>query len=233
MRDQIYTNGTYLSNNPGWGERDAFYKTDFIEYLLKKNNICPTSVIDVGCGTGGALRNLQTRFPGIQELKGYDISADAINIARQKATPGIHFFNADILKEKDTYAELVLVLDVFEHVRDFYSMLEQLKKHGGHFIFHIPLDLCCRSLLKPHILFQQRESVGHIHYFSKDMVIWMLEDSGYRIIDWQYSKSAIDRFAPTSPKQWIKKTLRKISFSIHRELSVNLWGGFSMMILAK
>jgi hypothetical protein len=100
-------------------------------------------------------------------------------------------------------------------------------------MFHIPLDLSCRTILKPHILLQQRESVGHIHYFSKELVQWMLKDTGYEIIDWMYTKPMLDLKPPGTFKRRIKKILRNASFSINKDLSAKLWGSYSMMILAK
>jgi hypothetical protein len=100
-------------------------------------------------------------------------------------------------------------------------------------VFHIPLDLCCRTLLKPHVLMQQREAVGHIHYFSKEMVLWMLKDTGYEVMDWRYTKSMLDLLPQSSLKNKLKKTLRHLSFSLDEEKSVKYWGGYSMMILAK
>ena len=122
---------------------------------------------------------------------------------------------------------------VFEHVKDYYSMLGQLRNKSDYFIFHIPLDISWRTILKPHVLLQQREGVGHIHYFSKEMAEWMLKDSGYSIIDWEYSASLSDRGLDVSLKGKIKKILRKLSYAINKNISVKLWGGYSMMILAK
>jgi hypothetical protein len=100
-------------------------------------------------------------------------------------------------------------------------------------VFHIPLDVSARTIMKPHVLLQQRQSVGHIHYFSKEMAIWALQDTGYDIIDWVYTKPVVDVTRADSFKRFIKKTLRNISFAINKEWSVKKWGGYSLMILTK
>ena len=87
--------------------------------------------------------------------------------------------------------------------------------------------------MKPHVLLQQRQSVGHIHYYSKEMAEWALQDTGYAIVDWVYTKPVVDINKPDSFKRFIKKTLRNISFSINKDWSAKKWGGYSMMILAK
>ena len=82
-------------------------------------------------------------------------------------------------------------------------------------------------------MFLQRQSVGHLHYFSKEMVEWMLKDTGYEIADWFYTKAEIDLEKPKSLKSFLKKYLRRFSYAINKDLSAHLWGGYSMMIYAK
>ena len=126
-----------------------------------------------------------------------------------------------------------MIIDVVEHVDDFYEFLRRLKTKGRNFVFHVPLDLSCRTIMKPHVLLQQRQSVGHIHYFTKEIVEWALKDTGFEIIDWVYTKPIVDIDSADSPKRWIKKILRNLSFAINKDWSVKKWGGYSMMILAK
>jgi len=232
MQDNMYTDGRYLRRNPGWGLEDAPFKAAFINGLLRRNDIHPEEIIEIGCGSGAILEIL-SKNKEVALLKGYDISPQAINIANRIHSDKIKFYNEDILQMNGYHTDLLLVIDVFEHVNDFYTMLRRIRKRSTHFIFHIPLDLSCRTLFKPHVLLQQREAVGHIHYFSRDMVEWMLKDAGFTIIDWMYTGSESDRGLDRSVKGKIKKVLRKISFLISRDLSAKLWGGYSMMILAK
>jgi len=232
MQDNMYTDGRYLRRNPGWGLEDAPFKAAFINGLLRRNDIHPEEIIEIGCGSGAILEIL-SKNKEVALLKGYDISPQAINIANRIHSDKIKFYNEDILQMNGYHTDLLLVIDVFEHVNDFYTMLRRIRKRSTHFIFHIPLDLSCRTLFKPQVLLQQREAVGHIHYFSRDMVEWMLKDAGFTIIDWMYTGSESDRGLDRSVKGKIKKVLRKISFLISRDLSAKLWGGYSMMILAK
>jgi hypothetical protein len=166
-------------------------------------------------------------------LAGYYISPQAITLPKKKQNDRISFYNEDFFQISTPSSDLLLVIDVLEHVDNFYQFLRLLKPRSSYFIFHVPLDLCCRSLLKPHILLQQRSAVGHIHYFSREMVLWFLKDTGFEIIDWVYTKPLIDIHPPDSMKRRVKKILRNMSFSLGKDLSAKLWGGYSMMILAK
>jgi len=150
--------------------------------LLKRNKLSPKQVIEVGCGAGENLVELLKKNNGIEELAGYDISPQAIDLAAKKATDKISFFNEDITVKKNIQADLMLVIDVVEHVDDYYGFLRKLKSKSDFFVFHIPLDLSCRTVMKPHVLLQQRQSVGHIHYYTKEMVVGALQYTGYASI---------------------------------------------------
>jgi SAM-dependent methyltransferase len=231
--NDLYTSGEYYKNNPDWDIADAKWKTDVIFRLLQKNNIKVTQVAEVGCGAGENLVELSKRDTEIKTLTGFDISPQAIALAKKKSTEKISFYNEDFTANETLKADLLLVIDVVEHVDDYYGFLRKLKSKSDYFVFHIPIDVSARTIMKPHVLLQQRQSVGHIHYFTKEMAIWALQDTGYDIIDWVYTKPVVDVNRADSFKRFIKKILRNISFAFNKEWSVKKWGGYSLMILTK
>jgi SAM-dependent methyltransferase len=190
-------------------------------------------VIEVGCGAGANLAELAKKDSNIASLTGFDISPQAIGLAAKYATEKIRFQNADFLETATEKADLLLVIDVLEHVDDFYGFLRKLKDRSRYFVFHIPLDLCCRTVMKPHVLLQQRQSVGHIHYYTKETAMWALTDTGYEILDWMYTKPVVDVKPADSVKRWVKKYLRNLSFAVNKDASAKLWGGYSVMLLAR
>lgn len=232
--ERFYKEGGYLAANPEWDESDSEWKGTMIADLLKKNAIQFNSLTEVGCGAGGIVAFLAEKFAG-KEITGYDISPQAIAIASKKAAASqhLHFYNADYLNEPGNNTDVLLMADVLEHVPDYYAFLNKLRGKSCQFVFHIPLDVSCRTVLKPHILMQQRKDVGHIHYFTEEYVWWMLADCGYKVKDWHYTKPLIDFKPPGSVKQAIKKILRAVSYSISEKWSVRLWGGYSLLILAE
>jgi SAM-dependent methyltransferase len=232
-RTDIYRNGEYFTKHPDWDAEDAVWKVAWIKKLLDKNDIRFEEVADIGCGAGKVLEGLQDLYPSVKSFTGYDISPQAIELAKQIQHPHISFLNEDFTSAEYLHTHLLLTIDVLEHVADYYGFLEKLKGKSNYFIFHIPLDLCCRTILKPHVLLQQRESVGHIHYFSKEMVMWMLQDTGYEVIDWFYTKPLTDLLPQSSIKNKLKKSLRNISFSVNPGRTAHYWGNYSIMILAK
>jgi SAM-dependent methyltransferase len=229
--EQRYTDGDYLRQNPGWSLEDAEWKAGMVAGLLKASKVQFNSATEIGCGAGGVIHCLQQHYPDAV-FSGYDISPQAIALAKPFEQEKLHFYNEDFLQNETAKEDLVLVIDVVEHVPDFYGFLTKLKEKGRQFVFHIPLDMSCRTLLKPHVLQQQRQSVGHIHYFTKEQVWWALQDCGYTIRQWQYTKPRIDIDKPDSFKRAVKKVLRNFSFGISKNRSVKLWGGYSVLITA-
>lgn len=231
--NDIYINGTYLKNNPSWGIEDAAWKAKLIQKLLIKNKIEPKEITEIGCGAGGILEALSKNFRKDICYDGYDISPQAISLAKKKQTEKLKFFNENFITGNNISTDLLLIIDVIEHTGDYYGFLEKLKNRSNHFVFHIPLDLSCRMVLKPHILLQQRESVGHIHYFTKEMVLWFLKDTGFEIIDWFYTRPVTDVKPEKGFRRAVKRILRNLSYKLNEDLSAKLWGSYSMMILAK
>jgi len=234
QESNIYINGEYFENNPTWDIEDSPWKANIINAIIERNRISFNDIVEVGCGAGGILTCLSEKNPHIQTLKGFDISPQAIMLAEKRKSERVNFYLDDFINNNlSTNVDVVLVIDVLEHISDYYGFLEKLKHKAKYFVFHIPLDLSCRTILKPHIMLQQRESVGHLHYFSEEMVWWFLKDSGFLIIDWEYTKPITDIKKSGSLKQYIKKKLRNFSYGINKKISVKLWGGYSLMILAK
>jgi len=60
------------------------------------------------------------------------------------------------------------------------------------FIFHIPLDLSASSVLRKKPLINTRRKVGHLHFYTKDLAIETLIDSGYKVIEWGYTGASLN-----------------------------------------
>lgn len=44
--------------------------------------------------------------------------------------------------------DVLLILDVSEHVRDPFSFLENSRRHANNFVFHVPLDLGASAIIR-------------------------------------------------------------------------------------
>jgi len=170
MQD-IYTEGTYLINNPTWHEEDSPWKAKKIIQIIKRNNLKPSTICEIRCGAGDILRQLLENLDKDIQYSGYEISSQAYKLCQQKQTKNLVFYLKDLLKENGLNFDIVMAVDVFEHVEDYFGFLRQLKTKGTYYIFHIPLDISVLSVLRGWPFITARKSVGHIHYFTKDTAL--------------------------------------------------------------
>src|SRR5216110_590468 len=165
MAVDAYKNGEYLEKNPGWHIEESPWKVKQILRMLNKQNLTPQTICEVGCGAGEVLNGLQTQLPTESVLWGYDISPQAIAFCTPKANERLHFKLADLLQEQNVFFELLLMLDVVEHLEDCFCFLRALKPKGRYKIFHFPLDISVQTVIRPDGLLHIRNAYGHIHYY--------------------------------------------------------------------
>lgn len=225
----IYNDQTYLDNNPTWHEEDSFFKASKIIALLKKNNIEFETVCDVGCGAGEILIQLHKEFPSLKKLTGLEISNDIFSIAKAKETGTIYFELKDI-KDVDENFDLTLVIDVIEHLENYFSFLETIHSKSYYTIFHIPLDMSIWSLFREQMLIESKNRVGHIHNFTENFIINIIESKGFTVIDKLYTEPG---FKHITSKQKIINGLRKFIFKINQRFCTKTLGGYSIMLLTK
>ncbi len=228
MTDEFYSSqgSEYLANTPTWHVEDSPSKAAKILSLIAKNDIPVSSIIEVGCGAGGILKCLSEMLPTSEKLSGYDIAPDAISLCAGKESERLHYYCEDPFSKSETF-DLLLAIDVVEHVDDYFGFIRKCKDKAAYKIIKVPLELSVRSiLLNQH--FKNRKRVGHIHYFSKDSFLLTLQDCGLEIIDYQYHSGPIDsRTAKFS-------RLRSFLFNVsNKDIFVRLTGGYGLFVLAK
>ncbi len=166
------------------------------------------------------------------ELNGYEISPQAFDICKQKQKERLTFYLNDLLEVEEAYFELLLCIDVFEHVEDYINFLKKLKTKSQYFVFHIPLDMSVLSVLRTQPILQARSKVGHLHYFSKETALCTLEDCGYKVIDQFYTAGALE-LKSKSFKTSMAKLPRYLFHKVNSDFSVHVLGGYSLMVLAQ
>lgn len=231
MGQTIYESGAYLESNPGWHEADAPYKAEWIASILRRNRLQPATVVEVGSGSGEILVRLRP-FLADAMLSGYDISSNAHAIAAPKQAPGLTFHHADFHRVETPSVDLLMAIDVFEHVEDYFGFIRGLRSRAEWKLFHIPLDLSVQGLLRGKPLLYSRQVVGHLHYFCKDTALATLRDCGLEIVDWNYTHGAEDlpgRKLRTRLLNFPRKAMR----ALNEDFAVRVMGGASMMVLAR
>src|SRR3979490_80928 len=134
----IYTDDTYLGKNPLWHADESPFKVKHILRMVKKHHLQPRTICEVGCGAGEVLRLLQQNIHDPCRFWGYDISPQAMLLCKNRTNDHLQFKLADLTREEGAFFDLLLVLDVFEHVEDYFGFLDRIRAKGDLKIFHIP-----------------------------------------------------------------------------------------------
>jgi 2-polyprenyl-3-methyl-5-hydroxy-6-metoxy-1,4-benzoquinol methylase len=226
----IYNSGRYRESNPTWHEEDSAWKADHVLAMLRRHDLAPQTVCEIGCGVGGVVRALAERMPGVA-FTGYDISRAAIEVAQAQARAGTAFFCGDAFDGTARF-DLALALDVFEHVPDYLGFLERMRGKARHKIYHIPLDMNVQAVLRQTPILHARAKVGHLHYFSKETALATLRDSGHEVVDWFYTASAIECGERTLMRR-IAALPRRAAFAVAPDMAARILGGFSLMVLCR
>ena len=134
----IYRDGSYLKNNPSWHVEESPFKVRQIRRMMKQQNLAPKTVCDVGCGAGLVLAELQPHLPSDCVCWGYDVSPGALAMSARRGNKNLRFRLFDIRKDQcDTFFDLLLMLDVFEHVEDYIGLVRSGRKRSRNcFTFH-------------------------------------------------------------------------------------------------
>jgi 2-polyprenyl-3-methyl-5-hydroxy-6-metoxy-1,4-benzoquinol methylase len=224
-----------------WLEQSAKARSDAIQYLLSKNLLIPESVLDLGCGTGSLLRELQKRKVGVS-YTAIDYSEDALEYLRNNSE-GIETIKADLNVDKihsDKSYDLTLLIHVLQHLKKpdqfLKSVLEQVD--FSYLIIEAPLEKLMLNELPRLLNWRGKNPAGSMSFFSKKSLVQLVESNGLEIIasyryapvysletvqllkdrydlsDSQYAKKKISSHYLPKYLGWIKKYLHYAHYSL-------------------
>jgi 2-polyprenyl-3-methyl-5-hydroxy-6-metoxy-1,4-benzoquinol methylase len=162
-------------------------RTDIIEFLPSKID----SVLEVGCGVGMTLNWLKKKFHCHQTI-GVEINTEAANEARSRVDivhcGDIETIEIDVPEQS---IDLILCLDVLEHLKDPWSIVSRLKpmlrKNGiliacipntRNFHVSIPLLFCGEWNYTDDNLLDKT----HLRFFTRQTAIKLFEDADFEIV---------------------------------------------------
>jgi SAM-dependent methyltransferase len=228
----IYRDGTYLKYNPSWHVEESPFKVRQIRRMMARQNLAPNSVCDVGCGAGLVLSELQQYLPMGCICWGYDVAPAALAMCAKISNSHLRFRACDVRNQEcDQFFDLLLMLDVFEHVEDYMGLVRGVRPKAKLKLFHIPLDLSVQAVLRKNGLLRRRDHHAHLHYFTKETALRTLSDVGYKLIDYFYTPRCIDLGDLLVQK--MARIPRQVCFAMAPELTVRVLGGYSLMVLAE
>lgn len=225
----IYADGSYLEKNATWHAEDSPWKARQILNMLNSNQLTPQTVGEVGCGAGEILHQLSLSMPDTA-FCGFELSPQAYELCKTRESEMLSFRCNDIL-EQDVFFELLLCIDVFEHVEDYLGFLRGIRSKGRFKIFHIPLDVTVASVANA-TMTRTRDAVGHLHYFTRESALATLVDCGYEIVDEAYTL-IFDHLKKPGLRGRLSQSVQRNLYKIAPHWAVRLVGGCSLLVLTK
>jgi predicted TPR repeat methyltransferase len=227
----IYQDGRYAAMNPGWHAEDSAWKCGQIMRMVRAAGLQPRTVCDVGCGAGEILAQLRERLPSAERLDGYDISPHAIELCRPRELANLRFHLGDFTAAAGGPFDLLLAMDVIEHVEDCFGFLRKLRDRAEYKMFHIPLDICVPTVLLDYFVTTRRR-YGHIHSFTRRSALSTLEETGYHVLRHFHTANSL-RPSNRLLRDKVLWLPRKVLSRINPDWTHRLLGGFSLMVLAR
>ena len=225
-----YLSDLYSAKNPTWDIEDSPWKAGQVLRMMHTHKLSPSKIVEVGCGAGAVLAEIGKAFPQ-SKLYGFDVAPDAAHFWPKYASSNIKFSVGDFFEHGEGHYDLMLVLDVVEHVANPFEFLTRLHDRADHYIFHFPLDLSAINVARKAPLMYVRNKVGHVYYYTKDLALALLEECDYRVIDWNYTGAAF-----AAPQRTWKTKLaslpRRLAYIINKDAGVRLLGGETLMVFA-
>lgn len=151
---------------------------DYIENIFKSNNIKPSLILDLGCGTGSFCLEMSKRG---YEMIGVDISVDMLCRAKQKADDDgqdILFLNQNMVEFElygtvDVIVSLTDSINYITSIKDLKKLFNLVKNYlnpGGLFVFDINSVYKFKNILADNIYYNIQDDLCYIWKNSFDEV---------------------------------------------------------------
>ncbi len=195
MEEKVYHSNFQVESSYWWFTARAHIIHSLINHYchLAKGS----TVVDVGCGTGGFLSELARDYKAV----GTDTSALAIEYCKKRGLEHLHLGTLDNFPRESYKVDAVTMLDVIEHIEDDKAVVAQvhdLLREGGYFIASVPANAWMWSA----------HDVIHMHYrrYSKAQFRALMEGAGFSVVKLSYFNSFL--FPLAALKRMTQKNLK-------------------------
>jgi SAM-dependent methyltransferase len=219
----------YASNNPQWHLEDAEDKVRDVLSSVARTQLTIRSMCDIGCGVGEVLAQLHRRLL-TERAVGYDVSHYAIELAKQREAPGLTFRAADASSDSETF-DVMLLLDVLEHVPDPVEFLKSVRHKAPTAIINLPLELSLLKVLSADSLARGRRALGHVHYFNEKLAFEMIGEAGFELRDSWFSPPGTGR-SVGDVKRRALRSAQRMATRLSPSVTARTIGGSSLMMVA-
>jgi SAM-dependent methyltransferase len=141
-------------------------RRELVSSLLRRELRSGDTLLDVGCGTGA---NLGLAGDGVRRL--------GVDIHIEELTPGLLQGDATALPLRPASVDVILALDVLEHVDDDAMVAEAARvlRDGGRLIVTVPALQSLWSV--------RDQAAGHRRRYSRSMMQALMARHGFRLRD--------------------------------------------------
>jgi SAM-dependent methyltransferase len=163
-----------------WRGLGAVGKADHVIELCVRAGLRPRSTLEIGCGDGALLCELEARgFGG--RLAGVEITRAAVEIARARPQiDSVELYDGERLQAGDGEYELGILEHVLEHVVDPAALLAEAARACRAVVVEVPLEanVSARRAVKR----EHADEVGHLQRLDRAGVQTIVADAGLRVV---------------------------------------------------
>lgn len=193
-------------------------RNSVIKELVKKAVISEkASILEIGCGTGNVLQNLEKDFPS-HLLVGVDIYLEGLSLARKRVQCPL--VQADLASPPFKFPfDLVGMFDVLEHIREDQSVLNQMQNvisPGGKLLITVPAE--------PRLWSYFDVASHHERRYTLEDLISKVQNAGFEVV---FSSPF---FAVTYPILWMNRGIKSL-IGKNMEFSANQYAENDLKII--
>jgi SAM-dependent methyltransferase len=144
------------------------------QLVLDSNAKRGARILEIGCSGGPLIQQLQA--DGYSSITGIDISAEAIELSRQRGLEDVHVMDAQKPSFSDESFDLITASDVLEHLSDAPRALTEwhrLLRPGGVLIVFVPAFMFLWS--------EHDEANKHFRRYRRPELTRLLTSNGFSV----------------------------------------------------
>lgn len=193
-----------------WGfvsEYSSFIRNEIIG-LINKEREAEINVLEVGCACGATLLAIKNRYP-YSNLYGIEFNEGSASIAKKFASVTAENIENSQLSYDKKFFDYIIFADVLEHLYNPQKVLENIKeylKDDGYILASIPNVMhysVIQQLINGSWTYEDAGILDktHIRFFTKNEIIKLFSNSGYRDI----GIGSIKSYMSAEDKKFIKQ----------------------------
>jgi len=197
-----------------WLALNARERVNSIQSLLSRNAIEPRSILDLGCGTGETIREMQRRSIG-QNYVGIDYSDEAIK-CHEDFSDNVHSFTADIVHDDfllHQSFDIALLVHVLQHLKDPDACLKNIVRqvNMSYMLVEVPMEDLILNKIPQYMGWREANPARSLQFFNVNSMNQLLEQNGLEIIDYR-------KYVPVFDFDTIRVLKRRYNWSRVRTL---------------